>query len=346
MNESQINLDLYNKMRDEQDEYRHWLLAQTPKEILNHASEYSAREDILATMCEGHLPPMLAKALMGTEHPLACVYAELQNSDYRDRNYGDLIDVIQDCATRELRASPRFMEICIYQIDHSRDRNRVAYIPSDQLSKIQGSDQVMSSLYNSVFRGIVERPTLEGIYYMFNVAPPEGYTGQPLSMSDVVQVISSPAVEPGFYYCERFGFTKINFEPEKTQDMTNAIWVLLLESGKTARPVLINNTMEDMEKIVGGRTASVNLPEGCLLMLREGANLTDLPANRVIRRNGRITDVIVGTCFICGTDGDHFASLTKSQMEFFKKEFLYPQKITYHNREYHAKDIKPHEMER
>ena len=97
---------------------------------------------------------------------------------------------------------------------------------------------------------------------------------------------------------------------------------------------------------MGGRTASVNLPEGCLLMLREGANLTDLPANRVIRRNGRITDVIVGTCFICGTDGDHFASLTKSQMEFFKKEFLYPQKITYHNREYQAKDIKPHEMER
>ena len=35
MNESQINLDLYHKMRDEQDEYRHWLLAQTPKEILN-----------------------------------------------------------------------------------------------------------------------------------------------------------------------------------------------------------------------------------------------------------------------------------------------------------------------
>ena len=165
-------------------------------------------------------------------------------------------------------------------------------------------------------------------------------------MSDVVQVISSPAVEPGFYYCERYGFTKINFEPEKTHNMTNAIWVLLLESGKIARPVLINNTMEDMEKIVGGRTASANLPEGCLLMLREGANLTDLPANRVIRRNGQITDVIVGTCFICGTDGDHFASLTKSQMEFFKKEFLYPQKITYHNREYQAKDIKPHEMER
>ena len=43
MNESQINLDLYHKMREEQDEYRSWLLSQTPKEILNHANEYSVR---------------------------------------------------------------------------------------------------------------------------------------------------------------------------------------------------------------------------------------------------------------------------------------------------------------
>lgn len=125
MNDSQINLDLYTKCGGAG---RVPQLAAVPdtQGDLNHACEYSVREDILATMCEGHLPPMLAKALMNTEHPLACVYAELQNSDYRDRNYGDLIDVIQDCATRELRASPRFMEICIYQIDHSRDRNRVA----------------------------------------------------------------------------------------------------------------------------------------------------------------------------------------------------------------------------
>ena len=51
MNESQINLELYHKMREEQDEYRSWLLSQPPKEILNHACEYSVREDILATIC-------------------------------------------------------------------------------------------------------------------------------------------------------------------------------------------------------------------------------------------------------------------------------------------------------
>lgn len=37
---------LYNKMQQEQNEYRAWLLAQPPEEILNHAYEYSSREDM------------------------------------------------------------------------------------------------------------------------------------------------------------------------------------------------------------------------------------------------------------------------------------------------------------
>ena len=93
MNESRLNLDLYHKMREEQDEYRSWLLSQTPKEILNHACEYSVREDILATMCEGHLPPMLAKALLSAEQPLASVYADWSKGDYR--NYEELIEVMK-----------------------------------------------------------------------------------------------------------------------------------------------------------------------------------------------------------------------------------------------------------
>ena len=32
---------LYNKMQREQNEYRAWLLAQPPEEILNHAYEYA-----------------------------------------------------------------------------------------------------------------------------------------------------------------------------------------------------------------------------------------------------------------------------------------------------------------
>ena len=61
---------------------------------------------------------------------------------------------------------------------------------------------------------------------------------------------------------------------------------------------------------------------------------------------GKVVDVLVGTCFICGAKGDEFISLTPDQMKQFKKEFQYPQKLVRRNNEIVAKDIKPHEMER
>lgn len=46
---------LYNKMQQEQNEYRAWLLAQPPEEILHHAYEYSVREDIILATEEMNL---------------------------------------------------------------------------------------------------------------------------------------------------------------------------------------------------------------------------------------------------------------------------------------------------
>ena len=345
MNESQLNLDLYHKMREEQDEYRSWLLSQTPKEILNHACEYSVREDILATMSEGHLPPILAKALLKSEQPLASVYADWSKGDYGICEA--MIEVIQERAKKELRQSPKFMEICIFQVDHDRDQNRVAYLSMEKLAKFQGNSRVDSSIYNSVFQGVVECSTLEGVYYMFNVNHPEGYTGRSLSVSDVVQVISSPAVEPGFYFCESIGFEKIDFDPEKTQDMTHAISVLLLEPGKVAKPALVNNTLEDMQRLVGGHIEALSLPGGGQLICNEDGKFLTLPQNRALKDEaGKVVDVLVGTCFICGAKDGEFISLTPDRMKQFKKEFQYPQKCVRRNGEIVAKDIKPHEMER
>lgn len=67
VNETQVNLALYDKMRIEQDDYREWLLSQPRQEILNHAYEYSVREDILATMSEGHLPPHARQGAFGIQ---------------------------------------------------------------------------------------------------------------------------------------------------------------------------------------------------------------------------------------------------------------------------------------
>ena len=50
------NTALYEKMAAEQDKFRDWLKSHPPEEILNHAYEYTVREDILMAMEELDLP--------------------------------------------------------------------------------------------------------------------------------------------------------------------------------------------------------------------------------------------------------------------------------------------------
>ena len=47
MTQTKLNAELYQKMFAEQEQYRAWLLAQPPNEILNHTYEYTIRQDIL-----------------------------------------------------------------------------------------------------------------------------------------------------------------------------------------------------------------------------------------------------------------------------------------------------------
>jgi len=65
---------LYEKMSAEQAQYRQWLLGQPPGEILDHAYEYTVREDIVMEMEELELADAQAKALLKSRTPLADVY--------------------------------------------------------------------------------------------------------------------------------------------------------------------------------------------------------------------------------------------------------------------------------
>ena len=50
MNSNEKNTALYEKMAAEQDTFRDWLKSQSPEEVLNHAYEYTVREDIVMAM--------------------------------------------------------------------------------------------------------------------------------------------------------------------------------------------------------------------------------------------------------------------------------------------------------
>lgn len=98
MTSEEANNKLYERMKEEQDHYKEWLLSQPPDEILNHAYEYSVREDVLASLEDIALDGRDARALLNSPSPLADIYKDWQK---RDPTYmEDLRDTILERAQR------------------------------------------------------------------------------------------------------------------------------------------------------------------------------------------------------------------------------------------------------
>lgn len=81
MTNEKLNTALYHKMFAEQDKYRTWLLTQPPEEILNHAYEYTTREDILLSLEYNDLPDKQAIALLKSPFPLADVFKDFEKRE-------------------------------------------------------------------------------------------------------------------------------------------------------------------------------------------------------------------------------------------------------------------------
>jgi hypothetical protein len=103
MNTEQLNQALYDKMVEEQQQYRTWLVGLPQEEILDHACEYSTREDILVEMESVELSPAQAKALLKSRSPLADVYKEWQNTE--THHMDDIRDVLENRADYAVKAT-------------------------------------------------------------------------------------------------------------------------------------------------------------------------------------------------------------------------------------------------
>lgn len=103
------------------------------------------------------------------------------------------------------------MKIRIYQINADRDSNRVMFMSLDLLKQFQKTDKVDRTIYDEAFSGTVDCRTLADVFMVFNLYHPDGYRGRSLSVSDVVEIVEGGAEQPGFYFCDSFGFTLIDF---------------------------------------------------------------------------------------------------------------------------------------
>lgn len=100
--------------------------------------------------------------------------------------------------------------------------------------------------------------------------------------------------------------------------MSDKIKVLVVEPMKPCHVQEIPNTLEAMKQIVGGRIESFSYQREAIISNEEG-KLLDLPLNRPLY-DGRGTqiDMLRGTFFIAGVDGEHLISLTDDQIGCFK----------------------------
>ena len=105
------------------------------------------------------------------------------------------------------------------------------------------------------------------------------------------------------------------------------IEVLLVEPGQYARMTTIGSSLDDMQKVVGGYIQEAPFfRDPVTLVCNEEGKISGLPLNRAIRDDdGKIIDVVAGTFFICGAEGDHFSSIPTELQKKYEETFKKPE---------------------
>lgn len=106
------------------------------------------------------------------------------------------------------------MDIKIYQVNRTRDVDRIKFLGLDNLKDFGGIQDINGRIYDMVYQGNVEARDLEDVYRIFNTECPQDFKGHSLSVSDVVEVVEGPGTAPGFYFCDCIGFRRVEFRPK------------------------------------------------------------------------------------------------------------------------------------
>lgn len=209
------------------------------------------------------------------------------------------------------------MRIKVFQIVPDRDTKRVKFVGLEELEKYQGNKEVDASLYDEVFDGDIDRTTLEGVYECFNTSCPPLHRGHSMSVSDIVKT------EDGFFYCDRYGFKKVDFDESLATKPKNLWRIVFVEPGKPAYAAEIEGTLRAEQRAVGGKTERVYNQDGTFILCNEEGKLEGLPANRRIDGGG----VLVGNFFVIGEGEENFRSLTEEEIQKYLARFAEPEEI-------------------
>ena len=127
----------------------------------------------------------------------------------------------------------------------------------------------------------------------------------------------------------------LNYEEDSFEvtDVPNKLEVLFIEPGKYPKPITINDTLEEMQTLVGGYIEEYSpFDDDISIVCNDEGKIRGMPLNRAVYDpdNGEMIDIIAGSFFIVGTPPgvESFQSLTQEQQMKYSKQFKYPERIS------------------
>lgn len=237
-------------------------------------------------------------------------------------------------------------EITIYQINPERDKHHVGFINLSHLEQFQGSPEIDSKIYDQVYTGKFKCTSMEDIFKALNVQRPDDYQTRSLSVSDVIEIRESELLQPGFYFCDSFGFVPIEFDVERTREAAHEqeagdteIFseenthgkVLVIEPEKVPEIREMDLDLHSLQTAVGGYIEAVYPYEDPVaIIVPEEGKLEGRPFNRALRdHDGDIFDVTAGTMLVVGCGEEDFIALNDEQLQKYEELFHTPQMFQY-----------------
>lgn len=105
------------------------------------------------------------------------------------------------------------LKINVYQIRLSETDGpesaawQAAFMSLDKLKRF--GLEVNPANYGKVWGGTIDGDGLEDVFYIFNCARPADFCGHSLSVSDVVEVLEGSDMPAGFYFCDSWGWKRL-----------------------------------------------------------------------------------------------------------------------------------------
>lgn len=91
------------------------------------------------------------------------------------------------------------------------------------------------------------------------------------------------------------------------------IKIIVKEPGKRSEMRIVENSLESMQKLVGGYIETVTLLEDLVLICNEEGKINDSPFNCNI-----LGESFFGTLVFAGVDGEEFSDIRLTEDEFFR----------------------------